>query len=74
MVLSSSSRASRIASIANQDSQGGSKKSGLAPTVGKDSFATIFVQGRAGNVLDTTLHDPAVRQSRPIGVSAMIWR
>ena len=73
MVLSTSTRAASIASIVNRDTQGGSKKSGLVPTVGKDSWATSFVQGRAGNVLDKTVHDPAVIQSRPIGISSLVW-
>ena len=49
MVLSTSKRVASIASIANQNSQGGNKKAGLAHQVGKDSYAAVHMGGVAAN-------------------------
>ena len=82
MVLSATKRVSATASIANQNSQGGSKKAGLPRQVGKDAYAAIHVGG--GSALGVrfssvglkrvlTTANPNVKQSRPIGVSPMVW-
>jgi|TARA_B110000285_G_scaffold198149_1_gene230364 hypothetical protein len=75
MVLSGSKRTASIASIVNQDSKGGSKKAGLAYQVGRDSNSSIAIRGSSQNYafLKTTAN-PNVSQSRPIGVSPMVWR
>lgn len=83
MVLSTSKRVASVASIANQNSQGGSKKAGLAHQVGKDSYAAIHMGGVAANGVRYSGHGlakvatalyPWAKPSRPIGVSPMAWR
>ena len=43
MVLSTTKKTSRIASITNANQGGGEKKSGLPKQVGKDSWANMFI-------------------------------
>ena len=45
MVLSTTKKTSRIASIMNANQGGGEKKSGLPKQVGKDSWANSFING-----------------------------
>lgn len=82
MVLSATKRVSAIASVTNQNSQGGSKKAGLPHQVGKDAYAAIHMGGANSlgvrfashglkKVRDTA--NPNVKQSRPIGMSPLVW-
>jgi hypothetical protein len=82
MVLSATKRVSATASIANQDSMGGSKKAGLPHQVGKDAYAAIHLGGVASNGVRFSGHGlakvatavyPWAKVSRPIGVSPMVW-
>lgn len=83
MVLSATKRVSAISSIANQSSDGGSKKAGLAHQVGTDAYAAIHIGGVAANGarysgpgltrVSTNLY-PWAKASRPVGVSPMVWR
>ena len=82
MVLSATKRVSSTASITNQDSKGGSAKAGLPHQVGKDAYATIHIGGASalgvrfasyGLTKVATTANPNVKQSRPIGVSPMVW-
>lgn len=83
MVLSTSKRVASIASIANQNSQGGNKKAGLVHQVGNDAYAAVHMGGVAANGVRFSGHGlvkvatalyPWARPSRPIGVSPMVWR
>lgn len=82
MVLSATKRVSAIASVTNQSSEGGNKKAGLPRQVGKDAYAAIHIGGSNAlgvrfasyglkKVKDTA--NPNVKQSRPIGISPMVW-
>lgn len=75
MVLSGSKMTSSLASIVNQNSQGGNKKAGLAYQVGRDSNSSIAIRGSTQNYtfLKTTAN-PNIKQSRPIGFSPLVWR
>lgn len=77
MVYSSSKMTSYSASITNQNSGGGSKKSGLARQIGRDSWMSIAINSCNPRTKEnmkcctlTQLAIPAiskVSQSRPIG-------
>lgn len=82
MVLSATKRVSATASITNQKSEGGNKKAGLPHQVGKDAYAAIHIGGSTAlgvrfashglkKVKDTA--NPDVKQSRPIGMSPLVW-
>ena len=83
MVLSTSKKVASIASIANQNSGGGSKKAGLPYQVGKGAYPAIHIGGvTAGGVrfashglakVATALY-PWAKVSRPVGVSPVVWR
>ena len=82
MVLSTTKRVASIASIANQNSEGGSKKAGLSHQVGKDAYAAIHMGGVSTGIrfsghglskVATALY-PWAKTSRPIVVSPLIWR
>jgi hypothetical protein len=84
MVLSATKRVSSSSSIANQNSGGGNAKGGIPKQVGKDAYTAIHISGGAsasGGVrfanyglkrVETTAN-PNVKQSRPIGISPMVW-
>lgn len=83
MVLSATKRVSSSSSIANQNSGGGNAKGGVPKQVGKDAYAAIHISGGASSNgvrfanyglkrVETTAN-PDVKQSRPIGISPMVW-
>jgi len=82
MVLSGSKRTTYMSSIVNQNSGGGPKKAGLPYQVGKDAWSAIHIGGASalgvrfasyGLKKVATTANPNVKQSRPIGVSPMVW-
>lgn len=82
MVLSATKRVSAIASIVNQNSEGGSKKAGLSYQVGKDAYAAVHMGGVAANGVRVSGHGlarvatalyPWAKPSRPVGMSPMVW-
>lgn len=82
MVLSATKRVSSIASIANENSEGGSKKAGLPRQVSKDAYAAIHMGGVSNGVrvsgnslarVKTALY-PWAKSSRPVGMSPLVWR
>ena len=82
MVLSTTKRVASVASIVNQNSEGGSKKAGLTHQVGKDAYAAVHMGGVADGIrfsghgltkVATAVY-PWAKSSRPVGVSPMVWR
>lgn len=51
MVLSGSKRTTYMSSLINQNSGGGNKKAGIAPSVGRDSWTSISLGERGGGML-----------------------
>ena len=75
MVLSTSKKVASVASIVNQASGGGSKKAGLPHQVGRESNTSVAFRSTSQTlaVLKIPQGYNGVKQSRPIGISPMVW-
>lgn len=80
MVLSGSKMTTYVSSIVNQNQGGGSKKAGLQTQVGTGAYPAIHRGGLSNGVRfgGTGLKKMLVmqtptNQSRPIGVTPMVW-
>lgn len=84
MVLSTTNRTSSMASISNGNQGGGSKKAGLVPQVGRESYTSVVMgittgikNGTCRPCLITMSLTPIASSSRPIGStteSNSAWR
>ena len=76
MVLSTTKRTSSIASITNKNQGGGSKKAGLSPQIGKDSWthSAYMGSGTYGNLplLQTNRFKLFPSQNLPVGFTSRI--
>lgn len=75
MVLSTTKKASSIASIMNQDTKGGNKKAGFPASIGRSSAMTVALRQTSQN--STVLKAPessSTCSSRPVGSLPGNWR
>jgi hypothetical protein len=75
MVLSTTKKASSIASITNQSTKGGNKKAGFAAMVGRSAAMSVALHQTSQN--STVLKAPEssdVCSSRPVGSLPGNWR
>ncbi len=71
MVLSGSKKTAYISSLVNSNQQGGNKKPGLFPQVGKDSWTSIYYGQKPGSCFTLAClnryNGRRVCVSRPVG-------
>ena len=75
MVLSTTKKASSIASITNQDTKGGNKKAGFPASIGRSSAMTVALRQTSQNSTVLKLPEAStVCSSRPVGSLPGNWR
>lgn len=80
MVLyNAASRARTVGQLVNKDTQGGSKKMGLFPSVGNDSWTSIAYGKTPGKCFtlgcsQTPRYPGACQVGRPVGMSILVSR
>lgn len=74
MVLSTSKKASSVASITNQSTAGGNKKAGFPAMVGRSAAVTIGLHTTSQNSVLLQTVGPSVCSSRPTGTLPGNWR
>ena len=75
MVLSTTKKASSIASITNQDTKGGNRKAGFPATIGRSTAMTVALRQTSQNSTVLKLPEAStVCSSRPVGSLPGNWR
>lgn len=76
-LYNAASRARNAGSLVNKNSGGGSKKMGLFPTVGNDSWTSVYVGKRPGKCFtlgcsQQSRYPNVCAVGRPVGMSILV--